>query len=114
MSDPGATEGTAVSSSSPLGDFQRFPAEIRDMIFQHLLDARYTRLERRTRDDPAYKFHTNILALNRAIHAEAQKLLAKRNTFIVASHTLDMVDSHNFMRELQLWVPLVAWKSTNV
>jgi hypothetical protein len=95
-----------------MGDFQRFPAEIRDMIFQHLLDARYTRLERRTCDDPAYKFHTNILAVNRAIHAEARKLLTKRNIFIAASHTLQLDDESRLMRKMQLWVPLVAWKST--
>jgi hypothetical protein len=84
------------------------------MIFQHLLDARYTRLERHTRDDPAYKFHTNILRTCRAIQAEAEQLLDKRNTFVTATHILDMTDAHNLMQELQLWVPLVTWNYTIV
>jgi hypothetical protein len=111
MSDLNGTESTAAPPTHPMGMFHRIPREIRDMIFQYLLDSRYTRLKRRTREDPAWKFHTNILAVNRAIHAEAKELLGKRNTFVVASHTLQPDDANKLMRKMQLWVPLVAWKS---
>jgi hypothetical protein len=107
MSDPNATESTAISSPPPMGDFQRFPAEIRDMIFQHLLDARYTRLERRTCDDPAYKFHTNILAVNREIHDEAQDYLYKNNTFVVASADWFDADGDSFFT-INSYIPIVT------
>ena len=112
MSGPNATHSTAVPSTHSMGMFHRIPCELREMIFQYLLDARYTKLKRRTRDNPAYKFHTNILAVNRAIYAEAEQLLAKRNTFVTASHTLQLDDARQLMRDIKLWVPLVASKST--
>jgi hypothetical protein len=34
----------------------------------------------------AYKFHTNILAVNRTIRSETQELLYKRNIFVVVSY----------------------------
>jgi len=112
MSGPNATQSTVVPLTHSLGMFHRIPRELRDLIYEQLLDARYTRLKRRTCDDPAYKFHTNILAVNRAIHAETEQLLAKRNFFIAASHTLPLDDASQLMQTIQLWVPLVAWKST--
>jgi hypothetical protein len=94
-----------------MGNFQRIPIEVREMIYQYLLDARYTRLKRHTSEDPAYKFHTNILAVSRTIHAEAERYLYMANTFVTASHTLDDVYKDGLMWAAQLWVPLVAWKS---
>jgi hypothetical protein len=111
MSNLNGAVSTAVPSNPPMGNFQRLPIEVREMIYQYLLDARYTRLKRHTRGDPAYKFHTNILAVNRTIHAEAERYLYKVNAFVTASHTLDDVYKDGLMWTAQLWVPLVAWKS---
>lgn len=111
MSNLNGAVSTAVPSNPTMGNFQRLPIEVREMIYQYLLDARYTRLKRHTREDPAYKFHTNILAVNRTIHAEAERYLYKVNTFVTASHTLDDGYKDGFMWTAQLWVPLVAWKS---
>lgn len=77
------------------------PRELRDQIYGYLLDSAYTRVIRP--DDglgydymydeedygrytiQAYKFHTNILAVNLTIHDEAEEYLYKNNVFIVAS-----------------------------
>ena len=125
MADVNAAESTIESS---MGRFQLLPPEIREMTFQHLLDAKYTKLKRHTRDDPAYKFHVNILRVNRAIHVEAKWILYKRNTFITASHFLcpeddlesedvmedddDLGNAEELMQKLRLWVPLVTWDFT--
>jgi hypothetical protein len=112
MSDLDAAESTLVSKP-PVDFFQLLPPEVRDMIYEQLLDARYTRLKRRTLHDPAYKFHTNILRTSRAIHAEAEQLLYERNTFVTASHVLDMDDVDKLIMErLRLWVPIVTWEYT--
>ena len=53
------------------------PRELRDLIYSYLLDGVHTREVRlkgsKHRDDcagKAYQFHTNILAVNKAIHTE--------------------------------------------
>jgi hypothetical protein len=112
ISDPDAAENTPVSKP-PVDFFQLLPPEVRDLIYEQLLDARYTRLKRRTLHDPAYKFHTNILRVSRAIHAEAEHLLYERNIFVTASHVLDMDDFDQLiMQRFRLWVPIVTWEYT--
>lgn len=106
--DPDASEST-IDPKPPRANFP-LPLELRELIYEHLLDAKYIRLKRHTFDDPAYKFHTNILAVNHTICADAERLLDERNTFINAFHTLDRGDADTLMREIQLWVPLVSWK----
>lgn len=76
-----------VSVSGPPAKLPNFPLprELRDKIYGYLLDSDYTRLrrtvnqnqektqfERVAREEMAYHFHTNILAVNRAIHEEAE------------------------------------------
>jgi hypothetical protein len=73
------------------------PRELRDQIYRYLLHSDYTRVERKWTGNLAasesndiferkgYKFHTNILAVNRAIHDEAQDYLYKNNIFVVAT-----------------------------
>lgn len=75
------------------------PRELRDKIYGYLLDGDYTRVKRNLNrsetqteferligDEMAYHFHTNILAVNRTIHEEAEELLYKRNVFVVISY----------------------------
>lgn len=70
------------------------PRELRDQIYGYLLDSTYTRVARYpdgfddTKDSftpSSYKFHPQILAVNRTIHDEAEEYLYKNNLFIVAS-----------------------------
>ena len=68
------------------------PRELRDQIYQYLLHSDYTRVERKWKDPNAtgetndlferkdYRFHTNILAVNHAIHDEAQDYLQYTKT----------------------------------
>ena len=75
------------------------PRELRDKIYGYLLDGDYTRVRREYEQEEcisairlnqpgprAYHFHTNILAVNRAIHEESEELLYKRNVFVVVSY----------------------------
>lgn len=62
------------------------PHELRDHIYSYLLDAKHTRIKRAHIGDRAYKFHTNILGVNRQIHDEAEEYLYKHNVFVVISH----------------------------
>jgi hypothetical protein len=112
MSDLNAAESTVVPSKPTIDHFQRLPLELREMIYQYLLDARYTRLKWHTCNHPAYKFHTNILAVNHAIHAEAERYLYRVNTFVTASHISKTANS--IISAARLWVPLVTWKYTLV
>lgn len=77
------------------------PRELRDQIYGYLLDSDHTRVKRtyekkehksatrNNRTGPrAYHFHTNLLAVNRVIHDETEKLLYKRNMFVVISYQL--------------------------
>jgi hypothetical protein len=104
MSDLDAAQSPAISKPPIL----TLPPKVRGMIFAYLLDARYTRLQRLTRTDPAYKFHTNILLVSRSIRSDAERYLYEHNTFVTASHILDDADA--FITALHLWVPLVSWK----
>ena len=81
------------------------PRELRDQIYGYLLDSAYTRVARYpdgfdvTKDSStpqSYKFHTQILAVNRTIHDEAEEYLYKNNVFIVASF-----DWPSFIQEQQ-------------
>ncbi|KAM0712048.1 hypothetical protein Q7P37_011142 [Cladosporium fusiforme] len=95
-------EITAAMSAVSMSDAPRLPRpnfplprELRDQIYGYLLDNQYTRLERTfhsaadkapsERGCKTYHFHTNILAVNREIHDEAEKLLYERNIFVVVS-----------------------------
>lgn len=98
-------------SKPPMNSFPLSP-ELRDLVYEQLLDARYTRLKRRTGQDPAYKLHTNVLRVNHTIHKEAERLLYERNTFVNAYHSMD--DTDRLMSVLQLWVPLVTRNYTTV
>jgi len=62
------------------------PRELRDHIYSYLLDSKHTKVKRAHVGDRAYKFHTNILGVNRQIHGEAEKYLYKHNIFVVISH----------------------------
>lgn len=93
------------------------PRELRDMIYMYLLDSNYTRV-RRTYDQiphdrqsgpKAYHFHTNILAVNHEIHAEAEDTLYKHNTFVVVSYQWH---SFEFTRGSLAWAPIVSNKNT--
>jgi hypothetical protein len=71
------------------------PRELRDHIYGYLLNSKYTRVarERKMASDggkgpfnrQAYRFHTNILAVNKTVHEEAEDYLYKNNYFVVAS-----------------------------
>jgi hypothetical protein len=71
------------------------PRELRDHIYGYLLHSDYTRVVRERTTGPAngegpfsrqaYKFHTNILAVNKVIHHETEEYLYKNNVFVVAS-----------------------------
>jgi hypothetical protein len=85
-----------------------------------LLDSQYTRVQRNF--DPswteakdlnpgliAYNFHTNILAVNRAIRTEAEELLYKRNVFVVVSYEWPEMEEQSEYGGL-IWVPMVSKK----
>lgn len=96
--------GTAGSTSAPAprANFP-LPRELRDQIYGYLLDGKYTRVERSHECDRAYEFQTNILAVNREIHEEAERYLYANNTFVIIN-----VDYNYFLD----WLPFVA--STDV
>lgn len=109
-----------MSVTNPKPGLKNFPLprELRDKIYGYLLDSKYTRVKRTLNSDSntaepahdgvvAYKFHTNILAVNRAIHSEAEELLYKRNIFIVVSHRWS--DLNQPMGGLA-WIPMVSKK----
>lgn len=96
-----ADSNTAISSTNAsvttdirLPNFS-LPRELRDHIYGYLLHNDYTRITRKRKtasDDnkgsfssQAYKFHTNILAVNNVIHDETEEYLYKNNVFVVAS-----------------------------
>jgi len=54
------------------------------------------------------------MAVNRTIHAETERLLCKRNSFVIAWHKLEMDDMAKLMREMKLWVPLITCDYTIV
>ena len=89
-------------------------------IYSHLLDGQHVRIKRtwdrkeyeENFDDDrcgprAYKFHTNILGVNRAINQEAEELLYKRNTFIVLSYQYFGLGNENGGL---FWLPIVSNK----
>jgi hypothetical protein len=94
---PSAAFDAAVSKMAGLTVASRkrpnfpLPRELRDLIYQYLLHSDYTRVERKwvksigIFERQGYKFHTNILGVNRAIHDEAREYLYKNNFFVVAS-----------------------------
>lgn len=72
--------------SATLGDDNRqlpnfpLPQELRDQIYGYLLSSQ------NVRDGNTYHFHTNILAVNRAIYEEAESFLYKHNVFVIMSY----------------------------
>ena len=90
----------------------------RSSIYSYLLDGQHVRIKRMWSrkeyednfDDDrcgprAYKFHTNILGVNRAINQEAEELLYKRNTFIVLSYEYFGLGNENGGL---FWLPIVS------
>lgn len=69
------------------------PRELRDQIYGYLLESSYTKLPRTYKESQTgvregrigHKFHTNILAVNKEIHDEAEEYLYKNNVFVIAS-----------------------------
>lgn len=96
--DPVMAGLSTTSINAPRPNFP-LPRELRDQIYGYLLDSSCTRVPRRygqvhsqhnfkrDRTGPkAYHFHTSILAVDRAIHDEAEELIYKSNTFVVVSY----------------------------
>lgn len=92
------------------------PRELRDQIYSYLLDSSYTRIQRKhdqaTHDynktgPRAHHFHTNILAVNHAIHEEAEELLYKSSTFVVISYQWPTLGRE---RGGLFWAPIVSNK----
>lgn len=86
------------------------PREIRDQIYGYLLEGKYCRVQRRSKEYSgdglvAYKFHTNLLAVNHAVRSEAEELLYDRNIFIVI--TVQWPEPQKPMGGL-IWVPIVS------
>lgn len=105
------------------GSLLTLPQEIRDHIYRYLLQAihsRYTLAGGASRRDDhtkvgysnflgtshSYRFHTNILAVNKQLYREASEVLYKDNTFIVVS---SKCSSFDFMRHITD-VPIVSGK----
>jgi hypothetical protein len=121
IADPNiATPNTSSNTAATKMRLPNFPLprELRDMIYEYLLDGDYTRIQRTcyevnqqqnldgNRTGPkAYHFHTNILAVNHAIHKEAEEVLYKRNTFVVVSYQWP---SFGKERGGTYWVPIVS------
>ncbi|KAM0695989.1 hypothetical protein Q7P36_004472 [Cladosporium allicinum] len=114
MSRPSAAFDVAVSRMASLAIAWRqrekrpnfpLPRELRDQIYQYLLHSDYTRVERKWKDPNAtgetndlferkdYRFHTNILAVNHAIHDEAQDYLHGGSFFTVNSYLQIVTES---------------------
>ncbi|KAI7085786.1 hypothetical protein KC356_g5594 [Hortaea werneckii] len=92
---------------APRTTFLVLPRELRDQIYGHLLSHEYTKMppyhtrpeaargrqsEANNRDLSAahtYRFHLNILALNKQIRQEATEELLRRNTFVLISWKWD-------------------------
>jgi hypothetical protein len=97
--DPATTPPlTETSVDMPRPNFP-LPRELRNKIYGYLFDSNYTRIKRTydvrqfntTRDNNltgprAYRFHTDILAVNQEIHNESKELLYKRNIFVLISY----------------------------
>lgn len=90
----------ANSSSRALRNNFPLPRELRDEIYKYLLDGKYARVRRAQRYDRAYRFHTNILAVNREIHNESEEYLHEKNAFVVVHCT--------YLGHLTPWLPFVA------
>jgi len=92
-----ATSNTAATSNATILCLPNFPIprELRDQIYGYLLHSDYTRVARERKtvsvgvkgpfSRQAYKFHTNILAVNKTVHEETEEYLYKKNVFVVAS-----------------------------
>ena len=127
IADPNtATSNTATSNivTSTTTDLQLpnfpIPRELRDQIYGYLLHSDYTRIAREHEKNPnggdgpfkhqGYRFHTNVLAVNKAIHDETEEYLYKNNFFVVASAEWHL---HGFLPGESLfsgnfWAPIVT------
>jgi hypothetical protein len=99
------------------------PRELRDQIYGYLLHSDYTRTPRKWSETPsddgsgtferhAYLFHTNILAVNKAIHEESEEFLYKNNVFVVASaewHDAGTRPGRSLFSS-HLWSPIITEK----
>ncbi|RMX84638.1 hypothetical protein D0869_04436 [Hortaea werneckii] len=91
-----AKEPQQQQKRAPRTTFLLLPRELRNQIYGYLLSHEYTKMppyhtcseDARGRDLSAahtYRFHVNILAVNKQINEEAAKELLLRNTFVVVS-----------------------------
>ncbi|KAF1984786.1 hypothetical protein K402DRAFT_395481 [Aulographum hederae CBS 113979] len=71
-------------SEQPLASFP-IPIELRNQIYSYLLKSDSVRVQEKGKRH-SYKFQTSILAVNKAIHDEAQEYLYKNNCFVVVSY----------------------------
>ncbi|RMY45264.1 hypothetical protein D0863_16076 [Hortaea werneckii] len=102
-SDASATKGQQQQQQAPRTTFLVLPRELRDQIYGYLLNHEYTKMppyhtrpavargrrsEANRRDlsvARTYRFHVNILAVNKQINKEASEELYDRNNFVVVS-----------------------------
>jgi len=96
------------------------PRELRDQIYFYLLHSDYNRIIRKNETTPGggekpscqqgYKFHTNILAVNKAIHTESEEYLYKNNVFVVASavYPRDSFLPGESLLTASYWTPIVT------
>jgi hypothetical protein len=73
---------------------------LRPRIYGYLLDGKHTKVKRVGTSRVFYKFHTNILGVNRQVYEEAAKYLYEHNTFVVVCHNASAL--------MPPWIPLVA------
>lgn len=98
LSHPHVLQTTRPRNNFPL------PRELRDQIYGHLLDAKHIRFERARAGGRGYKYHAQILGVNRQVHDEVEEYLYKHSCFVVVCHRL-AYGSHDL---LPPWIPLVA------
>ena len=77
---------------------------LRFSIYGYLLDSKYTKIRRANPNRMSYKFHTQILLVNRCTHDEAEQCLHEHNNFVIFCHQ----PTANNDALMPPWVPLVA------
>jgi hypothetical protein len=75
------TGATRADTAPPRTNFP-LPRALRDQIYGYLLSSEHVK------EGNKYHFHTNILAVSKEIHDEAEPLLYKKNTFISVSYKI--------------------------
>ncbi|KAF2741139.1 hypothetical protein EJ04DRAFT_507549 [Polyplosphaeria fusca] len=81
---------TATSKDAGTCTFlQKFPAELRIAVYDHLVVAKEPLKGRVARKDTRYGLHLSIFRVNRQIYQEASDLFYTQNTFFVTSFRAD-------------------------